>query len=429
MSTVKRCSFTCHEIAGYGIHVEFADSWQQVDPLELNIHEHTVLPIELTNVTGTHLLNLIDDCLYEILSSESLTLMDLCSLAETSTRLFEMSNRIFKKRYKDFHLSSSVGTFDQIRRVFINFGSSMSKLWFDFQSRKTIRVMNMVRFYCLETLQSLTIDYFALTGVEKNFFKEFGSLVELIVSGYRSYYPSPLTIFESTFPKLKIFECNCPTLSLIIISKWKSTWNDFISRHNNLETLRLKQFGGCINTLLVTISNHCNQMENLQITSIGYTPQLREDALVKLTTLPKLKKLQIECDEQNVIKFAKELQSLESLEFLELHNISGDSELLPVLSQLKKLHVLQLSFCRFFPDDVTHLAELFKGLVNLKTLSIQALYVYTMNEDTYLKIVDVVRVLAHKPQVTIRCSMDVNFQYKMSTLRSHEENNQIVKIC
>lgn len=486
-SASKALAIRFHFIAGHSTDVSIADSWHQEKPLELrNNHEDAVvepssphvLPIELTNVTGTHLLDLNDDCLYEVFSLKFNRLMDLCSVAECSTRLKQIANRIFTASHKICHLNSlSLSTIHELRRLLLNFGPLVSELWMEppFLLRnkweRPERVMDLVIRYCGKTLESLILidyeinSYLAVklkplfNRLEKLVIKDCNidgdmqlfanckSMVELKLNNFTSTSDYVGMIFENTFPKLERF-------------KYKEDYNDyddynldvFISRHKNLKTFSLKRFDEDSTSLLAVIAENCKQLEKLQIRGDYDGPINKvefENALKSLISLEQLKKLKINCSNENVTKFTQELNALKSLELLELWNARADAEFIPALSQMKHLHVLRLHYCKDLKNlnplgDLEQLTQLsirlqgesenidfntvqiIKRLTNLKTLIIEW-NKFKFDKRMYLRIVDIVRERQGIPQTCLEIKCD-SIDDDVADLQFDQNNHHIVKL-
>lgn len=460
-----------HEIVGYKTKVAIVHSWHLIDSSVLfKNRKQTVAPIHLTNVTGTHLLDLNDDCLYKILSLRSFTLKDLLSMAESCTRLKDVAARVFARKHKMHHIVNiSELTIRSVERILNNFVSNIPKLCIE-KCRLDIftRIMDLVMKYCKEGLESLTLNVpeipatmnFALGPFKKlrslyirnvvvkrvDFFDKCDALVELKVESWK--FSDSELVLASTFPKLERFEYNHIGLS-IVYSQYK--WQSFISRHKTLKTFSLVGFHVNMSPILCLITDHCKQLEKLQIisTHIGTSGlPVRENILMSLLTLNQLKSMEIMCNGQNVTNFVKELNSLKSLEFLEISYARADSEFLPALSQLKNLHSLRLTHFHELKNleslrnlvQLTELAiqledqtvkfhfdlvDMIENLINLKTLFLQWKGL-KIHEAMYLKIVDIVSRRPGRPKnfLTLKCAFDDD----VADLQNDEMNRQIVKL-
>lgn len=104
-------------------------------------NDNQKLPIELTNTTGTYLQDINEDCLIEIFSLKSLSLMDLCSIAESCSRFQLISQRLFPKNLRVYgkghglydvasseYLNNNDLSSQAIERILKNFGSFLSEI-------------------------------------------------------------------------------------------------------------------------------------------------------------------------------------------------------------------------------------------------------------------------------------------------------------
>ncbi|XP_037031225.1 uncharacterized protein LOC119070828 [Bradysia coprophila] len=433
-----------HKINGKEVTIAIADSWHQEKPLEQSNNHKTKpvkLPIELTNTTGTYLTDLNDDCLYEIFSRTSLNIMDLCSVAETCTRLKAIATRIFTKLHKSCKFNEmSLQTIHEMRRMLINFGSSITDLTigpsYELEQHYdgiAARVLDLVIRCCSKTLESLRLKDFQISdhligklrpmfaklkllhiddgyiGDGKQLFANCASLIELKVTNWENDENG--MIFENKFPKLERF-------------KYKRSHDDyddydletFVSNHKGLKALSMGNFHADCSSLLPVIAKNCTDLEKLNITGHHYdSPYNYVEALKSLLTLKKLTKLKIKCDKENVTKFLKELPQLSSLEYLELWFAQSDAEFIPALSELKNLKVLRLRDCNHLKnvdalanlDKLTELSilipsptaivdieidivALVKRLTDLKKLTI-GLHSITVDRQMFLRLVSVVR--------------------------------------
>lgn len=107
--------------------------WFTDDEIRLTIDEKEQQSSELAVTAGsaTNLLDLNDDCLYEILSLKFISIDDLCSVARTSVRLKEMANQIFVAKYKTCDLR--INLFSEYNppaeRILFTFGALISELF------------------------------------------------------------------------------------------------------------------------------------------------------------------------------------------------------------------------------------------------------------------------------------------------------------
>lgn len=139
-------------------------------------------PIVVLNDIGQHLaqclpcafMNINDDCILEIL--ERLPLTDLCNMAEVSVRLKQLTEFVFRLKYRKLNikllaLNDERIEMKQARSLFTNFGHLIQSLhisrklfMFDLPTHNPfngqIRLLRLIRKYCLESLDTLTLGHF-----------------------------------------------------------------------------------------------------------------------------------------------------------------------------------------------------------------------------------------------------------------------------
>lgn len=181
--------------------------------------------------------DLNDDCLIEIFSMKSLSLMDVCSLGETCKRFQQISQCVFPKNCsiemtkKDHYdvvsttkfLNSKKRPSQDIERIFKSFGSFLTEVSIVEQSTF---VLNLVSEYCVENLENLMLHSCTIPIVilsvkmepifkrlqtldlryvdiecDQALFADLDSLVELSVW----YVENCSVILENIFPKLERF--------------------------------------------------------------------------------------------------------------------------------------------------------------------------------------------------------------------------------
>lgn len=472
-----------HTINGKEIIVAMADSWHQEKPLDLQTNNNTgkpvTLPIELTNATGTYLLHLNDDCLYEIFSLNYLNIMDLCSVAETCTRMKDIAVRIFTKAHKSCVFNDmSLKTIHEMRRMLINFGSSITDLTigpsYDLEQHfdgMSARVLDLVIRYCSKTVESLRLqdydisDHYLVGKLRslfgklkllhiydgyirdaKQLFANCNSLVELKVINWENDEND--MIMENKFPKLERFKYgryydeDCDDCDL----------ESFVSNHKSLKAFSLGPFNGDCSSLLHAIAKNCPDLEKLCITGRNTErPYGYVNALKSLLALKKLTKLKIKCDKENVTKFLQELPQFNSLEFLELWYAQSDAGFLPALSQLKDLKTLRLRGCTNLKnvnslanlDKLTELSILMPGhdtivdieidvvglvkrLTDLKTLVV-GLHSFHVDARMYLQLVNVVRERPGRSPLSLEVRA-FNITDQALDLQRDGKNSEVVKL-
>lgn len=364
-----------------------------------DVQQPESIQIELTNATGTYLMNLNDEYLQKIFSFKYITIKDLCMLAQTSRKLKEISNNIFAKAFSIWHFkdkstcnSTCKSTLMfEARRVLFNFGSLISKLWIS-QSPITTDLMDLVISNCSGTLESLNLQCQIPRPRSRPISHGFNNLKELYMSNAKDADGGIGFILENTFSKLEqfVFEYD---------DNVDYDFEDFISRHKNLKYLTLK-CNHSNDALFPIISENCKHLEELEFES-ELTSRIKS-----LASLYHLKKLTLNCIGKNRTGNLKYLYFVRSLEILELYNAHNDSEFVPVLSRLERLRSLRLSNCSGL--NMNHLMYMIKKLINLKTVYI-GMDVIKVDERIYLKIVDIVRGRPTSVERTLEiyCEFDV----------------------
>ncbi|XP_037027830.1 uncharacterized protein LOC119068367 [Bradysia coprophila] len=359
------------------LHVNFYvfHFYHQAKLLSRQQTDDNMLPINVTNTTGTCLHHLNEYCLLDIFSSNSLTLLDLCSLAETCRDFQRITKRVFSRelkmvvgpharRYsfqaKNYSIRSKAAK--DIRRILKNFGSYLTELKI---SRNDPIVTDSVIKYCRagtlgrinicgksgkKMIEDLTVKFEAIfkrllalsfNGLYTKY--QLGdtsvqlycdSLLELKVinvnaDAYRS-------ILNNNFPKLVRFE--------LMISNFDVTHAliEFIGRHKSLRSLFLCVKSICIHDdLMVAIGNNCKDMQVLTLFSSELENFISLD-LSKLHCLTKLRTLDVACCLQNQIQLVALLKALKSLEIVIMWHIVLTFEMVDALSQSQKLRELHL---------------------------------------------------------------------------------------
>lgn len=333
----------------------------------------------------TRILDLCDDCLYEIFSLKYVSASDLCSVAQTCTRLKVIANDIFKKRHEKCIISSTPKNVVKARKIIFNFGPLISQLSIRASGLCDEALMAAVIRYCPGTLESFELQNYGIpvnqtAGLRLLFNKltklkinniyikgtkdkldsvtDTWRLLRTIVPGMRNFLGNCKSlielsvyncekirglVFDNTFPKLEYFEYDFLDNYL-----GRCKLKNFVWRHKNLKTFKLICIDDCT-PILPVISASYRQLEYLEFTGTeSVTPA--DVSLMNLLTLEKLKILKLSCAGENVTKFIQRLNCLKSLETLHLMNVNGDSEFIPALSQLKNLRSLRLKLCDSIKD-------------------------------------------------------------------------------
>lgn len=418
--------------------------------------------MELTSTTGSYLQYLNEDCLLEIFSSSSLTLMDMCSVAETCTRLKAITQRVFPKKfciecnncgtYKFITKNSStVKTREEIERILKNFGHYLHT----YSSRgEDAVIMNAVSKYCNDgSLKNLTLCemdctadllvklktifqwLFTLSIRECNVRDDitaltlnFDSLTELnviVVEGCDA-------ILKKTFPKLERFRFS----DAVYVIERGDILAKFIGSHPLLRSLHMDRcYLSSRNDLGDTIGSNCNELVELTLRNV-YRHKMPV-TFSKISNMKRLKMLHMGIDPTEFDNLFSLLSTLKSIEIVKVSREYSTSNILslvgvqlinrPILMELKHLRELHLIGCcksrqlpwamlshlrKLYVFDSTCPAELpyiVDQLKNLDELEIGDLKSKLSEED----FAQIVEIFKGRPKVlTVKCRMYLNKNLK-----------------
>ncbi len=397
------------------------------------VNQSVKLPsMELTTVTGMNLQYMIDDCLIKIFSLDSLTLMDLCSIAGTCTRFQEIiqcitSNKLDIRIGERGGYAAEFGKFKadrehDITRMLENFGSFLSQIsvaipprslfstgWSEKEEQDAANVMlNLVTMHCHDSLERLSIigvkiprihsvkpkpifeqlQHLYLKDVsieDKTLFANFNSLVEIRIDEVKNCS----AILKHTFPKLERFFLKR------YIAHDLPHMSKFFLRHKALKTIDLSILCdvGSLWIILQAIGG-CQELIELSVC----VPNSNAASLEPINALKSLKTLTVghsTCEDFNFIP---------GNPLSELHLI--DCRLPKDSNQYVHLaHLTTLEMDRCY--DV-HFADMIGRLINLKDCTISRSWKdymeLVLDEETYFEIVDIVK---GRPEVlTLKCKFD-----------------------
>lgn len=436
------------------------------------------LPVESTNKTGTNLQDVIEDCLRAIFSVQSLTLLDLCSLAETCSRFQQITKLVFPKNFRinatnngDYAVIWKNAQFrgndpNDIDRILKNFGSSLSAC-----SLSAIscchpcsccviedNILNLLTKHPVDSLESLKIDGFKVPHViqaklksifeklqvldlkdvcidcDNELFAECSSLIKLRVVGVKN----DSFILDSAFPKLERFGYGNPKVDYSgngASQTYEKPLSEFILRHKKLKTIHLdthidKRFSISI---LKKIGKSCKDLETLRIKVLCSEP----NHFAYLRYLHKLKELEITFERPNRFMSLKPLRGLRSLQTLilwdgsciDLNVVEGLQELhlhdchiggpdnFDSLTRLRKLCIYQTFISHVYDSlDVIGMVERLTNLEEL-TISVKRTSVFELNEKLFSKIVSIVKDRPHA--LTLKCK----FNSFHNSIRFQENQN------
>lgn len=335
-------------------------------------------------VTSTNLLDLNDDCLYEIFDLTRVSLFDFYSLSQTCKRLNGIGADIFQRKVKicdwrhitDRNAEIIIGVLKTFRSVISELRLGMSAISY-FNSSAIID--SIVR-YCSE-LKSLTIDgckipnnqsdidklgmvfknlerlhleYVFIEDIDdtseaieaankpliNNCFTDCEALISLKVV---NCYHFKRAIFENSFPKLEHFDYKSGDFGVF------NNINEFILRHCNLKSFRLDTDN---NDYLGTLAAGCKNLTNLNIrldsrlycSPFSHRRPHSSGSVKSLASFQHLKELTVECAGKEVaMELIKVLPQLsQSLKCLHVEHFSGSLTLIPAVVKLQNLRIFRL---------------------------------------------------------------------------------------
>lgn len=438
---------------GRKVRVSAGDSWHQTDkpvpPHErADVHGEPSgvvnLAIELTNLTGTHLLDLNDDCLYELLTYVAKrSVIDLSQAAETCGRLKSIATNVFaslnKKTPGGLLGELANGSLPHMRLVLRNFGPFIEDIRLRKDAGKAngmaMEQINLLRLHCNASLKTLALENFMITKNIAVVLKTvFGNLKKLVfdqskfTAGAKSTNlfencQSLVTLKYATSDELNrntfehVFQHTFANLESLSLKEGMEAIDidtdlaPFLRHHPNLKKLSLKSFEADYYTIFPTIADNLLQLEKLyiQANAHGDDEEFIEH-LNKLSTLEHLKKLKLSCEKKPINTFLRDLKSVESLEHLRLSRTKADAEFFVNLSKFKNIRILHLTDVDH-QSSITPLGELkeitelllkgrlqlsneelialLKKLAKLKKLTFIATG-FELDDSTYRKLVDVI---------------------------------------
>lgn len=368
-----------------------------------------------------------DHCLLAICSVKSLSLMDLCSLAETCTRFQQIIRRTVPKGIciyvnlnqsydveSEKYLHSTNLPHDDIERIFKYFGPFLSAI--DICDEPSLFLLNMVTEYCVNTLDSLTIigsigsliNIPAVLAVklkpifkrlqrldignvtDKTLFAECASLTDLKFNDEKNCG----AILGSIFPKLEQFSYT----NLEFDEQALINTTTFFLRHTSLKTLVLNipfvKSGRRV--LLEVIGNSCKELKELSLNMWFRNPNTR--SLQSLQGLRSLSTLHLICSPCCPdLKFVSTLTKLRELHLCS-YFLPKDFSQFDLLSQLKTLIIEDN-----FPGAFVYVVDIVRRLINLQEFTVLKEN-FVLDEETFSKIVATVKC---RPNIlTLKCKFN-----------------------
>lgn len=432
------------------VRIENKISWRRNRMLKVGPFcrfQEIELPVELADKIGAiNFRDVSDDGLLEMFSSESLSLMDLCVLAESCTRFHKIVRCIFPTKlefqYKadriEEHISkdeirthiqlrpsvvrsieySSDGTEtsrqeqgdDAIETILRNFGPVLREITLDsnynLADQRASVVLNLMSKYCVvdalvnpavvavkskpmfSQLQVLVLNRI---NVYRGFdaFANFDSLIELRVR----HVIGRSSVMKVTFPKLErlFFEDRLVN---------EGALQNFISRQTKLKILhiRLEEIDENYNiALLQGICKSCQELERLSL-DFGHKTKY---CILPLQSLKRLNSLELS---HGIIPPKTEHHELRSIE------LYAPRTEFDYLKQLKRLRINHWS-----SDIILDVVDIIKRLVNLQLFQIEVKS-FLLSENIFAQIV---RIVKGRPNVlTLKCRY--NFFYDLENFDEHQ---------
>lgn len=390
-----------------------------------------------TNTTGTCLDHVNEYCLLGIFEVDSLSWMDLCSVAETCKRFQRISQRVFPKDlcvrggngYCDVssrkYLHNKNRAAQTVERIFKNFGSRLTEVSVSPKYRHekpSNNLLNLVAEYCGEDLKSLTIRGLnipaSLTVKLNEIFKRL-QLLDLrnvsVVHGTKVFadlnsmielrVENSDAILANIFTKLESFTYRSD-------APLKRSMPKFIRTHPDLKTLNL---GTRVNSaddnanILKVILQHCTELKEL-ILDIG---SIRASSLQKLQALKSLNILKLSGVNCYDFEFLSAMRELRELHLFVCH-LPGDLKQFTFLAQLNTLHIQGGRM-----SGAVDVVGMINVLINLKELTVAGMWkTFVLTEGTFHKIVGVVTGRPHV--LTLKC----NFNFVLN-VKSGGENRKV----
>lgn len=434
------------------------------------------------------LLDLDDHCLNAIF--EYVSIIDLCSISETSAHLKTVGCQVFDRKFKICCFNKRTAkTTTEARKLFRIFGALISELDIDFYlCPKAAEIMDAVMKYCttldclklqsynipdnqetissmgkfFQNLKSLHIISLNIEGFDdqsvfcdKNLITPNGNAMDLFVDCNSLTHLKVddsehlnRIIFESAFHQLQYFDYFGVCIYFPI--------DGFIYRHKNLKSILINPYEGDNDDqlpALKVIAATCKKLEKLAL-SLG-SSRLHaeyEESLKKLTRMP-LRELKIDMIGEHGNMFARILPSFrDTLEVLDISDAEHSFGIIPAISELRKLRFLRLDECAVRSGlaplgELTELVQLFivqielvvkfdlvrlvDSLINLRKLQVH-IADFEIGNQTYSQLVDAVekRSNVEKRNLQIDCPTTeeiVNLQVAKVNITPFEHHQ--VRLC
>lgn len=391
-----RC--THHVVCRLRIKVSVADSWHQPgsgqDDNTMQNDSSIESESDVAECRLMQMLDLNDDCLYEIL--KFLNCIDLSSTDQTCQRMRQISKNVFRKQHTSINLTdttladySNVGTdaltLLQIRNLFVSFGPQIQKLKIgsmSFKAGNRSRVLDLMIRHCT------SLKHLCLTGFffKENFYRIrnvfFSNLEELSLSlcelndSIRRIFLQcdqlrKLTIQSDsklTGSCLNVRFSRLESISLVMNSDIQTRHlYTFFEMNRQLKYVKLIHCGGCIfDEIFTVISNNLPLLESL-IIEVDFFQNFNKN-LANLLKLDHLRELQLNASMYSIASFIEQLAAKDKIEILHLSDGLLNDNLIDAIIKCKRLTSLKL--CSMPSVNNRFLIELAKNLPKLNDFHI-----------------------------------------------------------
>lgn len=394
------------------------------------------------------LLDLNDDCLYEILTM--LPVMTLSSIASTCTRLKDIARKVFniihKNTFLEFELHADsmqknyeVSNFLHVLRTFgdmiiklnVTFGRSPQ-----FDEANTI-IAKWMCTYCTDKIEYLKLgrcrgpacnelvngavlfrnvrelDLLYCDSTVGQYLHVAKQLESIVIYG-----PKCVEHFSHTFPKLQSFRWNYSVFSNEIFRADSSAFEQFLRRHSNITAISMSSLKPC-NVDQISQMNH--------LTTLDFSVVEREDTIWPLGRLRSLKSLTVTLygdAERQLVRFLNHSESLNTIKKIKLiyYRLSISHEMMEAICRYKNLNTLELNEVNQMEDN--HLIHLY-NLRELRSLTVTQSWLISTDG-----MVGVIRNLPKLQLLNLRlCSVAFDrFTYRqLAEWYRHREHKLIIK--
>lgn len=354
----------------------------------------------------TNMLDMNDDCLYEILNH--LNCMELCVVDQTCIRLRKIARNLFRVKHSAIDLTqqpnASKLSLAYVKHLFVHFGSEIQKLKINansFHSSERSAILELLfrnctalRHLCLTgfcvykkyyeinealfaEMEELSFDLCKLNENIRNMFIKCKQLRKLTIRAVTNLNGSCLSV---RFPRLT-------SISLVLNAHLRPEHLClFINANKQLKSIELLQNNLLSDSILTSISRKLRQLECLHVDFNQFINF--EKNLNLLSSLKNLCDLQMDCNDSDVSSFIERLATKDKIEILHLSNVVVDEHLIDALAKCKRLKTLK--FCCTEISE-RYLMELAKRLIELNDFHVSKCH--SVDSHAFIHFVDLARRL------------------------------------